>query len=367
MRILILFTQPWHRGGAETHLETLVEGLLRQGQEVVLAGLDDEFIRHFNHIPVYKLPFRSQNPVVHFDNYRILKKIVKAHNIQLIHTHHRTGSVYAYLLQLTMSMPYVVTFHDKWRPLHRAYKVFFPAHCIVISNGIKQHFIKVLKVDPKILNEVANGVFLEDFSDKGESRKPVNGIAGAGDNTILLVSRLNHHKTDVPLLLCEIMEDLNGVIPDSKLLLVGGGPEAGTVQAAAQRANAACGRDAVSFLGERSDIARLLSSSSIAVGAGRFALEAMAAGKPVIAIADGVDYPGIITRDSWLSASKTSWTRGDKGITKGNLSEDIKRLLLDKMLQENLGNFGRQLIAEEFSAEKMVASVLAVYKKAMQG
>jgi len=362
MRVLILFTQPWHRGGAETHLETLAGGLLRQGVKVVLAGLDDEFVRRFNHIPVYKFPFRSRNPLDHYQNNLTLKKIVKEHGIQLIHAHHRTGSVYAYLLQLSMSVPYVVTFHDKWRPLHRAYKVFFPQNCIVISNGIKQHFIKVLKVKPAILNEIANGVFIEDFYNKQDSEQP----DGAGDNTILFVSRLNHHKTNVPLLLCKVMEGLNAIIPDSKLLLVGDGPEAGAIEAAAKRANVACGRNVVSFLGGRNDIAWLLSRSSIAVGAGRFAIEAMAAGKPVIAIADGCDYPGIITQDNWFSASRTSWTRGDKAITKENLSEDLQRVLLDKVLQKNLGQFGRQLIAEEFSAEKMTASIIAVYNKAMQ-
>ncbi|MBP2625417.1 MAG: glycosyl transferase group 1 [Firmicutes bacterium] len=361
MRVLIVFTQPWHRGGAETHLETLVGGLLRQGVKVVLAGLDDEIIRYFNHIPVYKLPFRSRNPLTHFQNQRKLKKIIEEHSIQLIHAHHRTASVYAFFMKLSMAVPYVVTFHDKWRPLHRAYKVFFPPNCIVISNGIKQHFIKVLKVNPKTLHEIANGVCIDNFSSKPDSKKP----DGIGDNTILLVSRLNHHKTDVPLLLCKVMSGLNRIIPDIKLLLVGDGPEAGTVEAAVQRANAACGRNAVSFLGQRNDIAWLLSCSSIAVGVGRFALEAMAAGKPVIAIADGSDYPGIITQESWLSASRTSWTRGEKKITKENLSEDIKRLLFDKTLQRNLGEFGRQLIVEEFSAEKMTASVIAVYKKAI--
>lgn len=87
----------------------------------------------------------------------------------------------------------------------------------------------------------------------------------------------------------------------------------------------------------------------------------MAAGKPVVAIANGNDFPGIITPDNWRIASLTSWTRGDKIITEDSLISEIEQLLSDPPLAASLGKFGQDIVRTHFSAEIMANRLCNLY------
>ena len=357
--VLLLFSQPWRVGGAETHLETLIRQFVRWQVPVVLVGIDAAITQQFAGIPVYRLPLRSGSPAVQWQNYGALKQIVLKHKIGLIHSHTRTGNIVGWLLKRALGVPYTATLHDKWRRLHRIYHPFLPRRCIAVSEGVKGHFVREMGVAAERIAVVENGVELRTEWDKTEP--------DVNDRMILHVSRFSHHKGSVAIRLCEIAAALNERLPDCKLVLVGQGPLSAAVQDAAQRANAACGREAVLFLGPRRDIAALLSAAAIAVGVGRFALEAMAAGRPVIALIDEVDFPGIIDEDNWQQASRTSWTCGTKKNTDDNLRRELETLLTDRELRIRLGAFGQELIRMHFSAERMAERVLAVYREIQAG
>lgn len=353
--VLLLFSQPWRVGGAETHLETLICQFVRRKVPVVLVGIDEAITQQFAGIPVYRLPLRSASPAVQWRNYGALKRIVLKHKIGLIHSHTRTGNIYGWLLKRTLGAPYTATLHDKWRRLHRIYHPFLPRRCIAVSQGVKGHFVRELGVAAERIAVVENGV---DWGTEGDQTE-----LGLNNRVILHVSRFSRHKGSVAIRLCEIVAELNQRLPDCKLVLVGQGPLSAAVQAAARRANEACGREVVLFLGPRRDIAALLSAASVAVGVGRFALEAMAAGRPVIALIDEVDFPGIIDETNWQQASRTSWTCGTKKNTDDNLRRELETLLLDRELRIRLGAFGQELIRMHFSAQRMAERVLAVYRE----
>lgn len=363
--ILLLFSQPWQVGGAETHLETLVGEYVNQQVPVILVGIDSTIVARFPEIPVYSLPLRSANLAVQWGNYRKLKQLVTLLNVVIVHSHTRTGNIFGWLLQKSLGISYTATLHDKWRSLHRLYTPFLPNRCIAVSEGIKNHFVLHMGIEAERIEIIENGVSIE--RNKGSvqlnCRSQYPFLAdGKNEQIIFHASRFSRHKRNVALRLCEVMTQLNADFPNSKLVLAGQGDLSSEVLSAAQEANKRCGRQVVFFLGPRHDVIQLLTLSTIAIGVGRFALEAMAAGKPVIALINEGDFPGIINEHTWRKASKTSWTIGDKPNTDENLRREIEILLQNQMLRDSLGGFGQELIKTHFSAARMADQVFQLYK-----
>lgn len=350
LRVLQIFTQPWKIGGAETHLQTLLSSLRAQNCELVLTGTDEKLGSIFPDVPVYQLPFRSISSL--FLNFHRLQKIITEHQISVIHVHQRTGCVYGFLLERSLKIPYTCTFHDKWNSTNIIYKPFLPKQMISISEGVKSHFIDTYHLNPQDIRIIPNGIDISHFF--------INNYQDS-ISKLIHISRFTGRKGQIALLLCRAIELLNPHFPNIFLTLVGQGSMEALIRNQVERTNEICGRKAVSFLGPRDDIPDLLSQSSVVIGAGRVALEAMAAGKPVIAIADGDDFPGLIEESNWQDASRTSWTRGSKRICLDGLVAEITRILRDIGLQQKLQVFGKELVKKYFNSEIMAKKVIEIY------
>jgi len=87
-------------------------------------------------------------------------------------------------------------------------------------------------------------------------------------------------------------------------------------------------------------------------------LEAMACGKPVVSTAldTGVPHVNLDGRTGLIVPPMDS----------AALAEALRSLLSDKVLAARLGNAGRERVLAEFTAEQMVQSVLAVYRRLIQ-
>lgn len=357
LSVMLLFSQAWDIGGAKTHIETLVQQLRQNGNRVVLVGNDEEIVRQFKSIQAYCINYRSLNPWSIIRNYSLLKKLIKKHRVQVIHAHQRTACAYAWLLMKTFNIPYTITFHDKWRRLHRIYKFVLPDRCVAISQGVKDHIVSLFELKDAQVEIVENGVQIEgQLSNNGSMPN-----SGQKKTLILHATRFDAKKTPIVLLLCDSIASLAPDFHRIELVIAGDGILRAAVEEKVQETNNKCGRKLIRYIGPRNDIASLVKEIDIAVGTGRFALEAMAAGKPVVAIANGSDFPGVITPDNWHTVRKTSWTRGDKIIAEGTLAGEIERLLADKELLHSTGEFGRELVRCHFSSEIMTERLCRLY------
>jgi len=116
----------------------------------------------------------------------------------------------------------------------------------------------------------------------------------------------------------------------------------------------------VHFLGERSDVARIMPhldvlwSTSAYEGQSNAVMEAMAAGVPVVA----TDIPG--TRDLVLHG-ETGYLApvGDRAA----FARHANRLLGDPELARRLGEAGRRRMADEFSAKEMIDRHAELYRE----
>ena len=157
-----------------------------------------------------------------------------------------------------------------------------------------------------------------------------------------------------PMHLLKAMSNVWESHPETSLIFVGRGDLEMELKEEARRMGVS---DKVIFLGWRDDIPAIMQVLDVFVlaslneGMGRVLVEAMAAGKPVVASRVG----GILD----LVKEGQNGYLFQPGDEKG-LSLAIKKLLEDKSLRDEMGKRGREM-AQDFSVEKMIEKFEALY------
>jgi glycosyltransferase involved in cell wall biosynthesis len=140
-----------------------------------------------------------------------------------------------------------------------------------------------------------------------------------------------------------------GTVPRARFLIIGDGPQRGELEALARLLNVS---HAVQFLGSRSDVPELLSLIDVLALSSHIEanpvsiLEAMAAGKPVVATRVG-------SVDRAVQEGRTGYL-----VVPGNeeeLAARLVKLLSSRAEASTLGRAGRQFVAENASIDRMVA------------
>jgi glycosyltransferase EpsF len=147
--------------------------------------------------------------------------------------------------------------------------------------------------------------------------------------------------------------------PGAKLLLIGGGPLRGAVEAMTRRLELS---DAVRFLGLRDDVPAILTRSDVFLfpswleGLGVAALEASAASIPIVA--------------SKIPAISEAIEDGVTGLLidpndNDAMADAVSCLLSDKTFAKRLGEAGRNRVAERFSNQVSADSLLRIYHESL--
>ena len=178
---------------------------------------------------------------------------------------------------------------------------------------------------------------------------------GTGTPIILSIARLDEQKGHKFLL--EAMSH----IPEAILVLAGSGPERAVLETQAQMLAIA---DRICFLGHRTDIPDLLACCDLFVlpsiyeGLPLSILEAMAAGKPVVASAVGGTPEAVLDGVSGLLVPP-----GDSMA----LAKAIKCLLGQPSLAAQMGAAGKARVQQMFSVDMMVRQVSQTYEELLDG
>jgi glycosyltransferase involved in cell wall biosynthesis len=230
---------------------------------------------------------------------------------------------------------------------------------LAVSRGVRDYLVAQGGLDPAKVRVVANGVDVAAI-EAARPGKVVRRELGlpAGVPVIGLVGRLDHwgkgHKE-----LFEAMAPLMERHP-VQALIVGGGRRIDEVRALAASLGLA---GAVHFLGERSDVPDLLNAMDIFVlpsyseGLSLALLEAMAAGKPVVATAVG-GTPEVVTE-------------GDNGLLiptrdAGALAGALERLLGAPDFAKQLGQNARAHVREHFSLDRLGREINEIYEELVE-
>lgn len=234
------------------------------------------------------------------------------------------------------------------------------AHLVQVPSEAMRAQLLERGVPAAKLRLVPNGVWLEPAKIGREGTRKALGIA---EETFVIqsVGRLVALKGFADLV--GAIENLRSLGLDVALLIAGEGPERAALEAQAREANVA---DRVKLLGDREDVADLLAAADVYVQASRTEvlsnalLEAMAAGKPVLAT--NVGGTAEVVED------------GKTGIlippaTPAGLTHFLRPLAQDRAgtraRLEALGAAAKARIAATRSLEAMARATEAVYREAL--
>lgn len=227
------------------------------------------------------------------------------------------------------------------------------------SEAVKQDVIAQEGVAAAKIRVIYNGIDADRYARPADRvLRETLGIS-ADAQVVGVVANLIHYKGHRILL--EACRRVRAVRPDVRVLLIGDGPCRVELE---QRAVALELGDMVRFLGSRRDIPELLAEIDLAAlpsleeGFPNAVLEAMAAGKPVVASRVGGVPEAVVDGATGLLVPP-----GEPE----SLAGAILALLDDPRRAEAMGRAGRQRVVERFGMARMVEETQTIYEELLRG
>jgi glycosyltransferase involved in cell wall biosynthesis len=233
----------------------------------------------------------------------------------------------------------------------------------VVSEAVKYELIRAQKLDNKKIKTIYNGIAVSDFSEIKSN--PAKKSFGLNDDypVVAMIANIRPVKGHIYFIHAAsiILKSRNYV----QFLIVGGdlsidGSFQRKLGQLAKRLKVA---DNVLFLGRRDDISRVLAAVDVLVapslteGFSNVILEAMAAGKPVVATnVDGNREAVLHGKTGLLVAPRDSHS----------LAHDVGRLLTDASLAKNMGCAGRKRVETYFTVETMINANQDLYRSVIE-
>lgn len=358
-------------GGAETHVVELAKELKRKGFNIVVTSNGGVYVKELEEAGIkhYNVPLQNKNPYNILKATRLLRKIIKEENIDIVHSHARIPSFILGKLHKKMKFPFVTTAHWVFNTSYGLkYITDWGEKTVAVSEDIKTYLMDNYHIPEGDINVTINGIDTEKFSpdiDYSDISEKL-GLKET-DTVITYVSRLDESRSLVAKQLIEAVPELDKEIDNLKVIVVGAGDDYNNVKNMAQKVNSEIGRDVIVLTGARTDINKLIAPCRLFVGVSRAALEAMAADKPVI-IAGNEGYIGLFDESKLSVGIDTNFCcRGCEESTSDLVKADVLKFFsLSNEEQQKLGNYGRELIKKEYSVSRMADDSIRVYDWATQ-
>lgn len=358
MRILYVITRSI-AGGSQMHVSELIRALAGRHEIALLTGeagfLADEAARL--NARVFVIPELVRSVLPHHDFMAVIKArtIIRQFAPDIIHTHCSKAGLIGRLAGRLEGVPTIYTAHG-WR---FAPGVAWPERMVAwpgewVGARLGEHIITVSTYDYDLAtryriagpNDVAlihNGIGDCPVSSRKADRSQIQ---------LVMVARFAPPKDHVL-----VLRALEGLPAHVCLQLIGDGPS--LTETLGQAIALGVGHR-VSFLGQRTDVAEILSDSDVLVLASNSEglpisiLEGLRAGLPVVA----TDVGGV--RDCVRDGSNGMVVpRAD--VT--SLHSALSSLVEAPSLRARMGAQGRQLYEQQFTADHMVSKTYRVYEQ----
>jgi glycosyltransferase involved in cell wall biosynthesis len=354
VRVLHVDPEPgW--GGGEVQVLALLRELAARGVESALAGdAGGALARAAAEAAIPVLPLRVVN---HLDLPAALRLRRHARGYDVVHFHTARAHALAPLCRHA-SRRLVVTRRMDYVPRGGPYARFLYNRAvdrvIAISEGVRRALLQA-GVRADRIRLVPSGVDAQACLAAAGSREACRQAWGVPPHAllVLVVAALERRKGHAVLLAAAERLRTEGI--DAYYAFCGEGS-----QAAALRAAAAALADRVRFVGFQRDVARCLAAADVVAvpslheGLGVAALEAMAAGRPVVASRVGGLAEAVRAEETGLLVPPAAPEA---------LAAALARLARDPGLRGRLGERGRAWVHAHHSAAKMAAGTLACYEE----
>lgn len=366
-------------GGAEQVIQDLARGLAERGHDVMIAFLEstEDIVPELEALGIRceRLLPRTQlaaSPLADFNPTCALgfRRLVKDFRPDIWHSHVPRPTLWASLALRTLRRrpPFVYTEHSiqdiypSWA--RSVYRVFLPMvnAVICVSDASRSSFVSRWRrcASPQ---RIWNGIRPERINSLADTRT-VRAALGArhGAPLVCNVANVTFHKGhDV---LVAAMDLVHARLPDAQCWIAGSMEhEPATVDAVRSMIAERSIDDVVKLLGRRRDVPDLLHAADVFVLSSRqegfpiTILEAMAAGKPIIATDVGGCSEAVVDGETGLIVPPED---------PHALAEAILTLLNDPERARRMGEAGRQRVVAEFTVDRMVEQHLEVYERLLE-
>jgi len=364
---LLLIIPTLVRGGAEKQLALLASGLPRNEFDVHVAVLTRSGPLEAS-LKEHRVPLTIIGKRWKFDltSYWRLRRYIRDLRPDIVHTWLFAANAYGRQAAASAGVKHIIAGERCVDPWKAAWQLAIDRalakktqRIVTNSTGVKEFYVsRGLPADKFVI--IPNGIEPSDGS-PASSREEILAELRLPANARLIgaVGRLWPQKRVKDLIWAADL--LKSTRDDTHLLIAGDGPQRQRLERYREQNQIT---DRVHFLGERSDVPRLIPHFDVLwlaseyEGQSNAIMEAMASRVPVIA----TDIPG--NRDLVID-SVTGYL-----VPVGDRFEFARRthwLLDDAALRQRLGEAGRECVACEFSVEQMVARYAALYREVVSG
>ncbi len=365
MRVLHV-TSHLNLGGVAKHVLALSKALVERGHRLEIASgggalaaeLSGDGISHAT-VPLHTSAEFS--PQVFAAYWRLAARL-RRQRVDLIHAHTRVSQVVADQLSRSLHIPYLTTWHGFFQPnLGRRLWPCTGQLTIAISEPVRRHLQEEFRIPSSRIRLIPHGIDPSPFETPVTAleRERLSGRIGLPRNVPLVgtVARLVASKGVDRLM--HTFTRIRRTVPEAHLLIVGDGEEREPLQRLADSLGVL---DAVHFAGALPDTRTALSLMSLFVflpadqeGFGLSLLEAMASGKPIVAVRRGGGA-------SWLLDESRVGVVVEPDDADA-LADAAVRLLRDREAAQHLGNQARAIVKSHYSLSRMIDQVEAAYRE----
>lgn len=347
-------------GGAESHLLQLAEGLVRLGDEVVIASGGGALADSLRNIGIrhVRLPLPSHAPHKLLFARCIIRSLVRCERFDVVHAHAR---IPALLIRGCRKYGAVemVTVHARFYVNSILSRLcYWGMHTIAVSEDLLGYVCRSYGIAPDRVTVIPNGIDCARFSPAPQKR-PTDRLG------VLFASRLD---TDCSLgaeLLCNLAPSLCEKHPALFITIAGGGNDSPRIRALAERANHAVGREIVTLTGAVWDMPPLLQEHHVFVGVSRAAMEASACGCAVI-LCGNEGYLGILDGNSTKAAFQTNFcARGNPLPDVERLESDLCALIDAPAYRQQAAEEARRFLLQHCSADAVCQTTRDLYCKSL--
>jgi glycosyltransferase involved in cell wall biosynthesis len=296
-------------------------------------------------------------------------RILKASKADIVHARSRVPAWIGHYAARRAGVPFVTTVHGFYSPHFFSRIMVRGERVIAVSRPVAEYATASLNADPARIRVIHRGIEPERYADAPDAtrvaalRKEL-GVP-EGHAVVAIIGRITRLKGH-PVFL-EAMARVIGQLPDVCALVVGAAPPRKAPYLDELKALATklgLGERAV-FAGSRPDVPEVLHACDVVVNAstqpesfGRTLIEAMAAGRPVVATAHGGALD--IVADG-VCGRLVPPERPDA------LADALLGILRSPDRGREMGQAGRARVLEHFTVDRMVDETLAVYRELTDG
>jgi L-malate glycosyltransferase len=292
---------------------------------------------------------------------RRVAREIRSRGIEVVHTHMSRAHFFGILLRWFAWAPSVATAHSQHFQLHWMCN----DRVIAVSEATRKYHIRHNLVRPKRIATIHNFVLPELLEPQpAVKREPTRASLGASNENLLLgiVATVLPNKGHEYLI--RALPKISAAVPKVRLAIIGA--ELATVysESLRQEIKQLGLEDRVSWAGRRTDMPAVMAALDICVitslteNLPMVALEAMAAGLPVVATSVGGIPECVIHEKTGLLVPP-----GDADA----LANALIGLLKDADRRRELGMAGRSHVTENFLAQKQVALIEETFRQVVDG